>query len=177
MQENTILMSEEVMQEDKFVIDNDSKAEWALERIKAEKEDMDRLIKVCEVKIEEYQQKIEQFKKQYENRTSYLKSLLAQYFNTVPHNKTKTQESYRLPSGKLVLKYPGLEYTKDEEKLIAFLEQNGYEKFICIKKSPKWGELKKTISVSGENIVTSDGLVVEGVKAVERPPEFIVEVL
>lgn len=159
-----------------FVIDSDSKAEWALERIKAEKQDMERLIKICEERIAEYQQKIEQFKKQYENRTAYLKTLLAQYFYTVSHRKTKTQESYTLPSGKLILKYPGPEFQKDDEKLIEFLEKNGYEEFIQIKKLPKWGEFKKNVIVSGQNVITQDGLVVEGVKAVERAPEFIVEV-
>lgn len=163
-------------EKDTFVIDNDSKAEWALNVIKAEKADMERLIAVCQEKIAEYQQKIENFKRQYENRTSYLRSLLAQYFNNVPHKKTKTQESYQLPSGKLILKYPGPEFERDDETLVAFLEQNGYEEYIQIKKTPKWGDFKKTVVVSGENVITQDGLVVEGVKAVERAPEFVVEV-
>ena len=30
--------------------------------------------------------------------------MLGEYFKTVPHKKTKTQEAYQLPSGKLILK-------------------------------------------------------------------------
>lgn len=163
-------------EQEKFVIDNDSKAEWALEKIKLEKQDMERLIKICEDRIAEYEQKIEQFKRKYEQRTAYLKLLLNQYFQQVPHKKTKTQETYELPSGKLKLKYPGSEFIKDDEKLAAFLEENGYNEFIQVKKIPKWGEFKKAVTISGENVITSDGLVVEGVKAVEKSPVFEVEV-
>lgn len=170
------VLEPETEENNDFTIDNDSKAEWALSVIKAEKADRDRLVAVCEQKIQEYQEKIEHFKKQYENRTSYLISCLNQYFQTVEHKKTKTQETYQLPSGKLKLKYPGPEFVKDDEKLVTFLEQNGYEEFIQLKKSPKWGDLKKKVVISGENVVTQDGLVVEGVKAIERPPVFEVEV-
>ena len=83
------ILAPETEEKDTFVIDNDNKAEWALTVIKAEKADRDRLISVCEQKIQEYQEKIEQFKKQYESRTSYLISCLNQYFQTVPKKQLR----------------------------------------------------------------------------------------
>jgi len=163
-------------EEEKFVIDNDSKAEWALERIKTEKQDMERLIKVCEDRIADYQQKIEQFKQKYEQRTSYLKTLLHQYFLQVPHKKTKTQETYELPSGKLKLKYPGPEFVRSDEKLVEYLE-NVNPDLIKIKKIPDWASFKPFVTVKyGKAVDTTTGEIVEGVTVVERPPEFIVEV-
>lgn len=169
------LMEEKVLK-DTFIIDNDNKAEWAINKIKEEQKERDRLIAVCEEKIQEYQEKIEKFKKQYENNTSYLISCLNQYFNTVEKKKTKTQETYQLPSGKLKLKYPSPEIKRDNEKLLKWLKNNKMTYFVDIKESPKWGELKKTISLAGDKYVTEDGEIVEGVTAVDRPPVFEVEV-
>lgn len=170
------ILAPETEEKDTFVIDNDNKAEWALTVIKAEKADRDRLISVCEQKIQEYQEKIEQFKKQYESRTSYLISCLNQYFQTVPHKTTKTQETYKLPSGTLKLKLPGVEYQRDDTKLVEWLKSSGLNDFIQIKESPKWAELKKTVTVNGDKVLTEDGEIVEGVTVVEKPAVFEVEI-
>ena len=110
----------ETKQEEKpaFTIDNDNKAEWAIVTIKEEQADRDRLISVCEQKMQEYKDKIDGYKMSYENKTSNLKSLLELYFRTVKRHKTKTQETYQLPSGKLKVKYPSPSFIKDDKKLI-----------------------------------------------------------
>lgn len=176
MEENLAYEELELNKEGQFIIDNDTKAEWALEKIKEEKQEMERLIEVCEKKIQEYKQKIEMYQKRYEQRTSYLKSLLNQYFLCVPHRKTKTQEVYDLPGGKLKLKFQGPEIVKDEEVLLTFLEQNGYNDFIVTKKLVSWAELKSTLKISGDKAITPDGVILEGIKIVERSPVFDVEV-
>lgn len=162
--------------EEPFVIDNDDKAEWALTIIKTELEERDRLITVCEQKIQEYKEKIEQYKQYYENRTLFLKSLLQQYFQTVQRKKTKTQETYKLPSGTLKLKLPSLEYQRDDAKLLEWLKTSEMKQYIQTKESPKWVELKKTIQVAGNKVLTQDGEIVEGVTAVEKPAMFEVDV-
>jgi len=170
------VLEPEIEENNDFTIDNDSKAEWALSIIKAEKADRDRLIAVCEEKIKEYQEKIEQFKKRFENRTSYLVSLLNQYFQTVPKKKTKTQETYKLPSGTLKLKLPSIEYQRDDAKLVEWLKSSGMNEFIQVKEAPKWAELKKRVIVSGDKVITEDGEIVEGIAVVEKPARFEVEV-
>lgn len=159
-----------------FSINDDSKAEWALNIIKLERQERDRLIEVCEKRIEEYKQKIEQYKEQYEKRESYLKSLLNQYFQTVPHKKTKTQETYKLPSGTLKLKLPSVEYQRDDAKLLEWLKTSGMKQYIQTKETPKWVELKKIIQVAGDKVLTQDGEIVEGVTAVEKPATFELDV-
>jgi hypothetical protein len=171
------IMAPETDTKDNFVIDNDNSAEWALSVIKGEQADRDRLISICEQKIREYQEKIEQFKKQYESRTNYLKSQLNQYFQTVPHKATKTQETYKLPSGTLKLKHPGPEYQRDNDALLSWLESRNYTPYIEIKKTPKWAELKKLTAIDGDKVVDRDtGEVIEGVKVVEKPPEFEIDI-
>lgn len=84
----------ETGQKEPFVIDNDWKAEWAMRKIAEEEAEKNRLVEICQQAIDEYQAKIDVYNKSLENKTSYLRSLLAQYFETVPHKKTKIQETY-----------------------------------------------------------------------------------
>ena len=102
--------------------------------------------------------------------------MLQQYFATVEHKSTKTQESYELPSGKLRLKYPKEKFKIDDSKLLEWLKDNAMIEYIDTKISPKWGEFKKTVAVVGNKVVTEEGQVVEGVTVEMTEPEFVVEV-
>ena len=84
-----------------FEIKDDNSAEWAIKKIQAEKT----FESVCDSMILEYQSKKRNAKKEFESKTSFLKNKLNDYFNQNRDktHKTKTMESYKLPSGKLVL--------------------------------------------------------------------------
>lgn len=105
------------------------------------------------------------------NMTNYLQD----YFLTVPHKETRTQESYSLPSGKLVLKKQDPEFERDEEKIILWLKANGGERFIKTKETLDWSGLKKTLTVMGETVADEDGQIIPDIKAVFRPDVFKVE--
>jgi phage host-nuclease inhibitor protein Gam len=171
---NTNLAYED-QEEKKFIINNDNAAEWALKKISEEKAETQRLVNVCNTGILEYQKKIEDYNKQLENKISNLKSQLNQYFQTVPHKSTKTQETYKLPSGTLKLKFPQPEFKRDDEKLIKWLKENNQDNFIKVKESADWSELKKVVTVQGGSVVDSDGVIVEGVTVEEKPPVFDVD--
>ena len=102
--------------------------------------------------------------------------MLQHYFDTVPHKITKTTESYPLPSGKLVFKAQAPEYERDEEKVIEWLKQTNGTEFIKVKESLDWAGLKKTVTVLEDKVITEDGEVVPGIKAIQRDPVFTVEV-
>ena len=94
MEDNALYEIKETRRKRKALrIDNDNTAEWAIVTIKEEQADRDRLISVCEQKMQEYKDKIDGYKMSYENKTSNLKSLLELYFRTVKRHKTKTQET------------------------------------------------------------------------------------
>ena len=167
---------DEAIEFEGFVIDNDVKAEWALKKISEEKAEAQRYINICDTMISEYTFKKQQATEKLESKISGLRSLLQQYFETVPHKATKTQETYKLPSGQLKMKYPGPEFARDEEKLLNYLKENGMPEYIQTKESAKWADLKKVVTVSGDKVITEDGQIVDGVTVVERPPVFEVEV-
>ena len=165
----------EVVEEEQFAITTDESAEWALNKIREEQAEAQRIINVCNSQILRYQQEIKKNQDALEQKTSGLKTLLFDYFQTVPKKKTKTQETYALPSGKLKLKFPAPKYVQDDEKLVKWLESAGMTEYVKVTKTGKWGELKKLSKTVGENVVI-DGEVIDGVKAEERPPVFDVEI-
>lgn len=160
-----------------FVIDNDKSAEWALKKIKEEENERDRLIKLAEDEISALENKISYLKHRCDNNTGYLRSLLVSYFNTVPHKETKTQESYKLLSGSLVMKKSTTTINhEDEAGLLAYLKANDGLGFIKTKESVDWANFKKTLNiVDGQVIDTELGTVVEALKVEEVPAEFTIK--
>lgn len=152
-----------------FVIDTDAKAEWALQKIREARADRDRWVNW-------YEDKIHEIKEQTDFDTMNLERLLADYFATVPHKKTKTQEAYKLPGGKLVLKTQNPEYKRDDKAVIAWAKENGFGQYVKVKEELAWQELKDATAIFDGHIVTEDGEVVPGVEVTNREAKFVVEV-
>lgn len=149
-------------------IENDSQADWAVRKIREAEQTVE--------KWEEfYAQKIAEIKAQTERDTANLRAALEIYFNGQMHKVTKTQESYSLPSGKLVLKKQQPEFSLDEEKLLPWVKANCPE-LVKVKESTNWAELKKRVAVDGANVVTADAEIVPGITVTDRPDVFRVEV-
>lgn len=155
-----------------YVIDNDKEAEKKLYHITKLKEDRDRRINLCEQMIDEYKQQIEAIKDEYDINTSFVRSKLIEYFQTVPHRKAKTQEKYQLGLGTLILKHKKPKTTIDDEKFIEWLENSGNDDFVETKKKAKWGDFKKTCTITDKQVISEDGEEVEGIKVTPRPDEF-----
>ena len=155
-------------EEQKFVVDNDHAAEWVIQkRIEAENE--------YEGWKKFYKEQSERAKVRFERRKAWALYLLNGYFRTVPHKKSATQESYQLPSGKLVLKDQGPEYIHDDEALGKWLVERGMDGLVEFHPSVNWREFTKVMKaqgygVIGGNLVTPEGEIVPGVKVIEREP-------
>ena len=151
-----------------FVIDTDAKAQWALDKIHEARKDRDMWVKW-------YTDKIAEIKAQTDFDTMNLERMLAEYFATVPHKKSKTQETYPLKGGKLILKTQNPEYKRDDKTVIDWLKKNNMTEFVKVKEELDWAGLKdKTAALDG-NIVTEDGEIVPGIEVVEREPKFMVD--
>lgn len=159
----------ELLKDEGFVIDTDAKAEWALSKIKEARADRDAWVKW-------YEDKIAEIKAQTDFNTMNLERMLAEYFSTVPHKKTKTQESYTLPGGKLIMKTQNPEYKRDDKTVIEWLKQTKQEQFIKVKEELAWSELKAATGVLGSNVVDENGEIVPGIEVVYRDEKFVVEV-
>ena len=156
-------------QDTPFTVDNDQKAEWAARKIREARQDTQKW-------TEYYERQLSAIRRANEDTEAYFAALLADYFETVPHKATKTQESYSLPSCKLVLKAQQPEFNRDEAVLCDYLDKKGLDDLVKITRRADWAALKKTLKVMEDGTcVDADGEVVEGVQAFCRQPEFKVE--
>lgn len=160
-------MSEVAENRDEFIIDDDEKAEWAINKIREAKED----ISTWETHYANQLQKI----KDEANRTiEIMEAKLFHYFQTVPHKKAAKSESYRLKSGKLVLKRQEPEYEHNDDVLIPWLEANMPE-LVKVKKSSDWSGLKERIAFLDGKAFDENGEEIPGVTFTEREDIFKVE--
>lgn len=126
-------------------INDDVAAEKAIKRIKrlqAEMNEWDTYYDQQKAKVHSHN----------ESEISYWQEQLYRYFLTVPHHNTKTQQSYSLPSAKLVLKKQECKYDYDSAKLLQWLDDNNYSDCVKVTRTPAWGEVKKRVEVvDGKN--------------------------
>lgn len=158
-----------------FIIDSDEKAEWAVKKVIAAKKEKERLMALIDAERETLDRKKADVNKRYEGDTSYLLAKLGEYFSTVEHKKTKTQESYQLLSGKLVFKKPAQKLEQDEGALLEWCRSNAPE-YVKTQESVAWGDIKKQLTVVGETVVYGDtGEIVNGVVVSEVAGVFDVK--
>lgn len=158
-------------------IADDACADWAVAKIAEERAELDRIKRLADEQIARIMQKVSAAERRYKNGTEYLTGKLAEYFETVPHKKTKTTKSYRLLSGTLKLKLGGVAMKQDDEKLLEYLKASGNSEMVQTVEKPRWGEYKKRLEIVGEVVVDKTaGEVVEGVEVIEKPDTFTVDV-
>lgn len=168
---------EDEQQKEQWKIENDSQADWALDKIREAQAEYRRFEMVVNDKIAQLQAALEKEKERMEREVGFFSGKLAEYFETVPRKKTKTQETYNLPSGRLIKRYRSPKFERDDEKLVAWLESMGLSELVKIQKYPDWATLKKETEVAGNKVVLkATGEIIDGVTVIEQPPEFKVEV-
>lgn len=159
--------------EETFKIKDDKTADWAITQIHEAENERDRLIALAEEQISDLKHRIEELQTKCDNETKFLRSCLEMYFDTVTTKETKTQKTYKLLSGTLVFKKPSVKINHDDEKLLDFLD--GTE-FVETKRSLKWGEYKKLLSISGNDVIdTETGEIVEACSIEDVPASFTIK--
>lgn len=172
--DNLAIVNENV--NETFVIDNDSLAEWALLKIREEKAELARIELVCKNMIDSYMLRVERAKREYESKTQYFRQQLESYFNTITPTATKTQATYKLPSGTLKRKFGGVEFIRDDERLLRFMEYEEDYPYIKVKKSVDWENLKKSLIVKGDEVIDRiTGEVIPGITVKQKEDKFIIE--
>ena len=168
MSEAVDMTRNEAQEEEALEVRTEIEAKWQIERRKKVVDDRDELIAY-------FKQQIEDVKADSEYKLGLIDRALRAYFNSKPHQKTKTTEYIKLPNGKLVLKKQDPEFKRDEAKVIEWLKKNNGTAYIKVTESLDWAQLKKDTSVLKDKIVTVDGEIVPGVEVVERDAKFAVE--
>lgn len=151
-----------------FVCENDQEAEWCILQIRRANEEKARW-------KEHYKEALASVTASCDETIGRMEMFLYQYFMTVPHKKTKTEENYALPSGKIMLKAQETDFEYDEAELLEWLKSNG-KGFIRVKEVVDWDALKSTLTVLGDTVADEDAEVIPCIRAVEREPVFKVQI-
>lgn len=154
-----------------FAVTNDAEADWAVRKIAEHRAEVARW-------AEHFKVQLDRITATEEASIAYLTRLLSDYFPTVPHKSTKTEESYRLPSGKIYMKQQQPKFERDEETLTSWAKENRPELVKTVTtESTDWNTLKKSTTVleSGEVADALTGEIIPGVRAEFRPAEFKID--
>ena len=155
-------------QQDGFKIDSDSKAEWAVKRIKEAEREQNRLLALVDEERAELDVREKEILENYAKKTDGLKALLEEYLRAQyakdEARETNTQITYQLLSGKLVYKKSGLELKQNADVLVNWCKEH-LPDAVKVTYEPKWAEIKKHIKVvDGIPVYAPTGEVVDGVE-------------
>ena len=174
-----LLQEETTPVRERFTVDNDMKAEWCLSKIRHIRADQKKQKDELERQMQFYRDQMEIIDKQADSDVQFFESMLVPYFADRMDGgytkSTKTKTTYKLPTGTLVLKKQQPVYERNNAELLPWLKANRPD-LVKVEESPNWAELKKSIQINGEGVVTKDGEVVPGVKVTEQEDTFEVEV-
>lgn len=162
---------EEQLEQDVPVLD-DLDAEYLMGRIRQANAQLEKMEAW-------YARQLEKAKAVHDKTVQWAESNLRSYFDSLEAKKvTKTQVSYELPSGKLVLKHQEPKYETKDEELVPWLKKSGMADMVKVEESAKWSDLKKTLQIApdGQSMITQDGEVVPGVTVTQREDKFTVKV-
>ena len=170
---------EETPVRERFTVDNDMKAEWVLTKIRHIRGDQQKQRDELTRQMQFYKDQMEAIDKQAYSEVEFFESMLIPYFADRMEGgftkSTKTQTTYKLPTGKLVMRKPQPTYERNESELLPWIKANRPD-LVKVVESTNWAELKKTVKVMGDSVVTEDGEIVPGVKVTEQEQKFEVEV-
>ncbi len=168
---------EETEKEDWEIKDDDT-ADWWIEIKGQELDEIRTYQDKLKEKIALYEDKLRKAKDEEKHVIEQRDEMLAKYFETIDPKemkKTKTMLKYRLPNGELVKRYQNPQFKRNDSTLAEWLEKNNMTDYVQVKKSAKWGDLKKITKVIGSKVVTEDGEIIEGIEVIQRPPKFEVK--
>ena len=162
MTEQELMPFEPEAEEERYCITSDGEADRWIEKVRKARAERDRLVAACQERIAEFEARAKAAEEECKRETDYALGLLYEYFDTVPHKKTTTQETYSLPSGKLVFKRPAIAPRIDEQTLFDWVKECAPD-YVQTTQKTKWGELKKQLVLKDDKYVfTETGEVVPG---------------
>ncbi len=117
---------------------------------------------------EQYEEKKYELEQKKDKQQSYLREL----FEQVPQSETKTQRKVKLLSGDVMIKKAKLDFSKDNEALLKWAQENRREELISRKEtlSFKWADFKKNLLTTPNGIVelaTGELLDIPGLEVIK----------
>ena len=164
------------MEMEVFKVKDDVQADKMLSNIMELQAEKSRFEMIYNARVDQLKENLAKEVDTIDREVSFKKGMLQAYFLTIKPKETKTQKTYKLLSGKLVMKKASASIAKDDEEKLIVWAKGSKPEFIKTKEEINWGELKKTLRINGDNIITEDGEIAEGVIIQEKGEEFEVKI-
>lgn len=158
---------------------DDASAEMILRQLKQAEEQYDRMKSWYDFQTQKL--------KDIRDRTrAWAETCLRPYFDMVPTTGKKIL-TYEMPGGTMKLAKQDPEYKINDEELVPWLKENKMERFIQTKEEARWGDLKEALKDEKKKIrtadagdgtlqvVTEDGEIIPGIKAIPREDKFTIK--
>ncbi|OHW63114.1 bacteriophage Mu Gam like protein [Andreesenia angusta] len=161
-------------QKESWRVKDDLMADWCLEKLQLMEAEYKRFEMVANERIITLESSLDKEFERYDNERSFFLSKLQEYFETVDAKETKTQMTYKLPSGTLKVKKEQAVIEKDDALLLEYLKRD-YPEFVKVIEKPNYAEFKKILMITDDGIVnmkTGELMDVEGLRKGLRPAEF-----
>lgn len=174
-----IEIEEETILTDDIAVLDDASAEMILRQLKAAEDQYDRM-KAW------YDHQIANLKEIRDQTRIWAESCLRPYMDMVPTSGKKIK-SYEMPGGVMKLAKQDPEYEVNDAELVPWLKKNKLDWFIEVKEEARWGDFKETLKDEKKKIqtianddgtlsvVTRDGEIVPGIKAIPREDKFTIK--
>ena len=131
-------------QEARFIIENESQANWALRKIKELQDNIEQNNRIAEEEIEKINKWREQQNETEQNSIEHLQNLLQEYA-LKKREEDPTFKSLSLPNGRIGFRKQQPKWNYDDETLLTYLQQSELNDLIKTTYTPKKSELKKPI--------------------------------
>ena len=158
-----------------FEINDDKAADWALRKIREAEARIEQVRQFAEEQKAEIDGWAETTAEREIHTIAFFTGLLQAYHHNI-YRENPRIKTIKLPAGELQMRKAQPQYSRDDNKLTAWLKAHRPE-FVKVKESPDWAEAKKALAVAGRHLVDPEtGEIVDGVEVYEpEEPTFRVK--
>lgn len=160
-------------------IEDDVAADWVLDKIKLEDEELEAYKKVIDTKIDQLKKVLDKKQKERDRSVLFFQGKLIEYFEKQKKKETKTTLKYELPGAVLKKGKDATKIDYDKDKLLEIAKKNDdLKEYVKVKEDFAWGELKKKLKITNNkviNIETGEIVDFEGISLKNVPGEFKIE--
>lgn len=159
-------IAEEIQANDRFIINDESKADWALKKIAEADNEIEKLERFAEAQMRQIETWLAKQTDKHLQTKEYMQSLLGEYVNMKREEDSKFK-SITLPSGNVGLRANQKKWIYKDEVVLKALEQAKLDDFIKTEKKLNKQQIKKAFEVSDDKVINPDtGEVIEGIEIV-----------
>ena len=157
----------------RFTIENLDSANWAFRKLAAIERKRSEIKELADKEIQRIKEWQKQEEKGLNNSKEFFEGLLTEYF--IRQREVDPKFKISTPYGKVSSRKQQPKWNYDNDKVVEWLKKNNSE-LIRIKEEPDKREIKKAYKVVGNNVVTENGEIVEGITVEDRPDSITVKV-